>query len=275
MGARRRVVRRCRPGGAHARRSRSCDLRRPTTASASVFTATANFWHGSIWLTAARASCRSWGSNMASKNFVLDDGGGHGARRGDARRAAINDGEGAGVTAVLRRRSAVAATTTCATSRRSPRTICRRATTSSTTRSRSARRCARRRVNVNTLGEVPDSSWFTNRIGVRDMTIDEVLRGPDTIDGPAPGPWEVIGRPDRRHHAEVHDSRRQRHRVPDQARSREHSRARVVGRADLDEDLPRDRLHRARGLHRVARSRAASRRARMCASSRRRAASGS
>ena len=50
-------------------------------------------------------------------------------------------------------------------------------------------------VNINTLGEVPDSSWFTNRIGVRDMTIDEVLRGPDTIDGPAPGPWEVIGHP--------------------------------------------------------------------------------
>jgi len=50
-------------------------------------------------------------------------------------------------------------------------------------------------VNVNTLGEVPDSSWFTNRIGVRDMTIDDVLRGPDTIDGPAPGPWEVIGHP--------------------------------------------------------------------------------
>jgi len=50
-------------------------------------------------------------------------------------------------------------------------------------------------VNVNTLGEVPDSSWFTNRIGVRNMTIDEVLRGPDTIDGPAPGPWEVIGKP--------------------------------------------------------------------------------
>ncbi|MGE0863915.1 MAG: hypothetical protein AB7P34_08440 [Vicinamibacterales bacterium] len=50
-------------------------------------------------------------------------------------------------------------------------------------------------LNVNTLGEVPDSSWFTNRLGVRDMTIDEVLRGPDTGGGPAPGPWEVIGRP--------------------------------------------------------------------------------
>jgi hypothetical protein len=50
-------------------------------------------------------------------------------------------------------------------------------------------------LNVNSLGEVPDSSWFTNRLGVRDMTIDEVLRGPDTIDGPAEGAWEVIGHP--------------------------------------------------------------------------------
>jgi hypothetical protein len=51
-------------------------------------------------------------------------------------------------------------------------------------------------LNVNTLGEVPDSSWFTNRIGQRDMTIDEVLRGPNTLDGPAPGTWQVTGRPD-------------------------------------------------------------------------------
>ena len=50
-------------------------------------------------------------------------------------------------------------------------------------------------LNTNTLGEVPDSSWFTNRLGLRDMTIDEVLRGPATSDGPAPGPWTVIGRP--------------------------------------------------------------------------------
>jgi hypothetical protein len=51
-------------------------------------------------------------------------------------------------------------------------------------------------LNVNTLGEVPDSSWFTNRIGVRGMTIEEVLRGPDTVAGPADGPWLVTGRPD-------------------------------------------------------------------------------
>ena len=51
-------------------------------------------------------------------------------------------------------------------------------------------------LNVNTLGEVPDSSWFTNRIGQHDMTIDEVLRGPNNVDGPAPGVWQVTGRPD-------------------------------------------------------------------------------
>ena len=51
-------------------------------------------------------------------------------------------------------------------------------------------------LNVNTLGEVPDSSWFTNRLGVHDMTIDDVLRGPNQVDGPAPGIWHVSGRPD-------------------------------------------------------------------------------
>lgn len=51
-------------------------------------------------------------------------------------------------------------------------------------------------LNVNTLGEVPDSSWFTNRLGRRALTIEEVLRGPDTVDGPAAGPWFVTGRPD-------------------------------------------------------------------------------
>src|SRR4029453_2560376 len=32
-------------------------------------------------------------------------------------------------------------------------------------------------LNVNTLGEVPDSSWFTNRLGQHDMSIEEVLVG--------------------------------------------------------------------------------------------------
>jgi len=37
-------------------------------------------------------------------------------------------------------------------------------------------------VNVNTLDEVPDSSWFTNRIGRRPMSVAEIVRGPDTIE---------------------------------------------------------------------------------------------
>lgn len=41
--------------------------------------------------------------------------------------------------------------------------------------------------NVNTLGEVPDSSWFTNRIGVGEMSIEELLRGPAGSHGPDTG----------------------------------------------------------------------------------------
>jgi hypothetical protein len=37
-----------------------------------------------------------------------------------------------------------------------------------------------RALNVNTVDEVPDSSWFTNRIGRRDLTIEEIVRGPDS-----------------------------------------------------------------------------------------------
>ena len=46
--------------------------------------------------------------------------------------------------------------------------------------------------NVNTIDEVPDSSWFTNRIYARALTTDEITRGPNTIDGPAAGKWTVI-----------------------------------------------------------------------------------
>jgi hypothetical protein len=39
-------------------------------------------------------------------------------------------------------------------------------------------------LNVNTHDEVPDSSWFTSRIGRRVMTDEEIRRGPDRTDGP-------------------------------------------------------------------------------------------
>lgn len=45
---------------------------------------------------------------------------------------------------------------------------------------------------VNTLGEVPDSAWYTNRHGRVRMTVDELRRGPNTGHGPVrAGPWKV------------------------------------------------------------------------------------
>jgi hypothetical protein len=49
-----------------------------------------------------------------------------------------------------------------------------------------------RALNVNTVDEVPDSTWFTNRVGTRPMTVDELLKGPDVTNGPASGAWRVI-----------------------------------------------------------------------------------
>src|SRR6187455_869215 len=31
--------------------------------------------------------------------------------------------------------------------------------------------------NINTIDEVPDSSWFTNRVGTRPITLAELIRG--------------------------------------------------------------------------------------------------
>jgi hypothetical protein len=49
-------------------------------------------------------------------------------------------------------------------------------------------------INVNALDEVPDSSWFTNRIGQFGMTPAEVALGPCAAgSGDAPTPWQVTG----------------------------------------------------------------------------------
>jgi hypothetical protein len=45
--------------------------------------------------------------------------------------------------------------------------------------------------NVNTIDEVPDSSWFTNRIGTRELTIDEIVRGPNVGAPPDPSRWVI------------------------------------------------------------------------------------
>jgi len=46
--------------------------------------------------------------------------------------------------------------------------------------------------NLNSVDEVPDSSWFTNRLGTHAVSVDKLLKGPDTTDGPAAGTWTVI-----------------------------------------------------------------------------------
>ncbi|RPJ52888.1 MAG: hypothetical protein EHM23_32055 [Acidobacteria bacterium] len=45
--------------------------------------------------------------------------------------------------------------------------------------------------NINTIDEVPDSSWFTNR-DLSTLSIEELSKGPNTGFGPAPGKWTVI-----------------------------------------------------------------------------------
>jgi hypothetical protein len=53
----------------------------------------------------------------------------------------------------------------------------------------------RRAMDVNAVDEVPDSTWFTNRIGVRPLGVDELHRGSGArADGPeAHKPWTILG----------------------------------------------------------------------------------
>ena len=45
--------------------------------------------------------------------------------------------------------------------------------------------------NLNSVDEVPDSSWYTNRAGARPLTADEIAIGPDTTSGPTGGSWTI------------------------------------------------------------------------------------
>ena len=46
--------------------------------------------------------------------------------------------------------------------------------------------------NINTIDEVPDSSWFTNRIGSRTITTEEITRGPLAGAPPDASKWVLI-----------------------------------------------------------------------------------
>jgi hypothetical protein len=50
----------------------------------------------------------------------------------------------------------------------------------------------RRAQNLNTIDEVPDSSWFTNRIGAKPVSIDDVVRGPIVGAAPDPSRWTIV-----------------------------------------------------------------------------------
>src|SRR5262245_5989028 len=50
----------------------------------------------------------------------------------------------------------------------------------------------RRAQNLNTVDEVPDSGWFTNRAGVTTLTIDDVVRGPIAGAPPDPSQWVIF-----------------------------------------------------------------------------------
>ena len=117
--------------------------------------------------------------------------------------------------------------------------------------------------NVNTVDEVPDSSWFTNRAGARPLTALDVANGPDTTDGPAAGPWTITLVEERRRDARASPSRTATGSVWflkfDPARLPRHGH-RHRGRGD-EVDVGA-RLQRAREPHRLRAARAAGRRRR-------------
>src|SRR6185503_3002092 len=57
-----------------------------------------------------------------------------------------------------------------------------------------AKRGPRPALDVNTLGEVPDNAWYTNRHWLRRMSIAELQRGPGNTTPPNPDqPWQIVG----------------------------------------------------------------------------------
>jgi hypothetical protein len=47
--------------------------------------------------------------------------------------------------------------------------------------------------SINTIDEVPDSrGWFVNRIGVRPLSVEEIVRGPGNDRPPAEGSWKIV-----------------------------------------------------------------------------------
>jgi hypothetical protein len=47
-------------------------------------------------------------------------------------------------------------------------------------------------LDANTLGDVPDSAWYTNRHYYRRMSIEELKRGPGNTTPPSSGTWRIV-----------------------------------------------------------------------------------
>ena len=53
---------------------------------------------------------------------------------------------------------------------------------------------SQRAVNVNTVDHVPNSSWYTQRLGTAEvLSVQDVIRGPYRGQSPQPGVWTVVG----------------------------------------------------------------------------------
>ena len=52
----------------------------------------------------------------------------------------------------------------------------------------------KRAVNINTIDHVPNSSWYTQRLGTAEvLSVQDVIRGPYTGQPPQPGKWTIVG----------------------------------------------------------------------------------
>ena len=56
----------------------------------------------------------------------------------------------------------------------------------------SRRPSERRAGNINTIDEVPDSSWFTNRVGTTPISPEQLARGVNSDAAPAPEKWVLL-----------------------------------------------------------------------------------
>ena len=50
-----------------------------------------------------------------------------------------------------------------------------------------------RAVNINTIDHVPNSSWYTQRLGTAEvLSVQDVIRGPYRGQSPQPGVWTIV-----------------------------------------------------------------------------------